>query len=79
MATKEKDVLGHIIELYKDMPYLWNKNDKNYMNKSIRCEGFEVKMYMYQRYGIMTASVFWKVPQNHAVQSGTQRRRGTCT
>lgn len=48
MATKEKDVLGHIIELYKDMPYLWNKNDKNYMNKSIRCEDFEVLLSIYK-------------------------------
>ncbi|PZC70755.1 hypothetical protein B5X24_HaOG214949 [Helicoverpa armigera] len=48
MATKEKDVLGHIIDLYKDMPYLWNKNDKNYMNKTIRCEGFEVLLSIYK-------------------------------
>ncbi|KAF9418831.1 hypothetical protein HW555_004498 [Spodoptera exigua] len=48
MATKEKEILSHIIEVYKDMPYLWNKNDKNYMNKTIRSEGFEVLLSIYK-------------------------------
>lgn len=30
------------------MPYLWNKNDKNYMNKNIRSEGFEVLLSIYK-------------------------------
>ncbi|KAH9632880.1 hypothetical protein HF086_007763 [Spodoptera exigua] len=30
------------------MPYLWNKNDKNYMNKTIRSEGFEVLLSIYK-------------------------------
>lgn len=50
MATKEIEVLGHIIELYKEMPYLWNKNDKNYMNKNIRSEGFEVLLSIYKNF-----------------------------
>ena len=30
------------------MAYLWNKNDKNYMNKNIRSEGFEVLLSIYK-------------------------------
>ncbi|KAL4709876.1 hypothetical protein ACJJTC_003839 [Scirpophaga incertulas] len=37
MATKqEKELLINILEIYKEMPYLWNKNDPNYKNKTMR-------------------------------------------
>ncbi|CAK1595739.1 unnamed protein product [Parnassius mnemosyne] len=32
------------------MPYLYNKNDKNYLNKVMREEGFKVLLNIYKNY-----------------------------
>ncbi|KAL4711265.1 hypothetical protein ACJJTC_019106 [Scirpophaga incertulas] len=51
MATKqEKELLINILEIYKEMPYLWNKNDPNYKNKTMRYEGFRVLLEMYKNF-----------------------------
>ncbi|CAK1580207.1 unnamed protein product [Parnassius mnemosyne] len=47
MST-EKEVLLQIIDLYREMPYLYNKNDKNYLNKAMREEGFKVLLNIYK-------------------------------
>lgn len=49
MAT-EKETIQNVLELYKDMPYLWNKSDPNYMNKNIRNEGYSVLLGVYKNY-----------------------------
>ncbi|CAG4985682.1 unnamed protein product [Parnassius apollo] len=47
-STKEREVLLNIIELYKDMPYLWDKKHKDYKNKDIRNDGNKVLLEVYK-------------------------------
>ncbi|KAJ0184407.1 hypothetical protein K1T71_000830 [Dendrolimus kikuchii] len=48
-CAKEKEVLLIIIDLYRDMPYLW-KEHKNYVNKEIRSDGFNVLLQIYKNF-----------------------------
>ncbi|CAG5045519.1 unnamed protein product [Parnassius apollo] len=47
-STKKREVLLNIIELYKDMPYLWDKKHKDYNNKDIRNDGNKVLLEVYK-------------------------------
>lgn len=49
-SNKEKEVLLNIIEMYKDMPYLWRKDHSDYMNKDVRTEGFKVLLEIYKNF-----------------------------
>lgn len=46
--TKEREVLLNIIETYKDMPFLWDKEHKDYKNREVRNEGHKVLLEMYK-------------------------------
>ncbi|CAG4978526.1 unnamed protein product [Parnassius apollo] len=43
----EKDVLLNVIDIYKDMPYLWRGEHKDYSKKEERSEGFKVLLQTY--------------------------------
>ncbi|KAI8432448.1 hypothetical protein MSG28_004840 [Choristoneura fumiferana] len=47
-CSKEKKILLWLIESYKNMPYLWQKDHEDYMNKHLRDEGFKVLLEIYK-------------------------------
>ncbi|KAL4721195.1 hypothetical protein ACJJTC_014432 [Scirpophaga incertulas] len=49
-SNKEKEVLLKLIDVYKDMPYLWQKNHTNYNNKDVREEGLKVLLEVYKEF-----------------------------
>lgn len=49
-CSKEKEVLLNILDLYREMPYLWQKSHKDYSNKSMRTEGFRVLLEIYKNF-----------------------------
>lgn len=48
--TIEKETLLNILELYKDMPFLWDKNNTDYKNKECRHDGFKVLLEIYKKF-----------------------------
>ncbi|XP_072948023.1 uncharacterized protein [Epargyreus clarus] len=40
----------HLIDLYKSMPYLWDKTHINYKNRKRRLEGYHVLLDVYKQY-----------------------------
>lgn len=49
-CNKEKEVLLSVLDMYKDMPYLWQKEHKDYMNKDVRAEAFKVLLGIYKNF-----------------------------
>ncbi|KAF5280140.1 hypothetical protein FQR65_LT15056 [Abscondita terminalis] len=49
-SNKEKEVLLSMLEMYKDMPYLWQKDNKDYLNKDMRTEAFKVLLEIYKNF-----------------------------
>lgn len=50
MCTRERDLLLAVIERYRDMKYLWDKEHKDYLNKQARYLGFKKLLEIYQVY-----------------------------
>lgn len=49
-CPKEKEVLFNVLDLYRDMPYLWQKSHKDYSNLPLRTEGFRVLLEIYKNF-----------------------------
>lgn len=49
-CSKEKEVLFNVLDLYRDMPYLWQKSHKDYSNQPLRTEGFRVLLEIYKNF-----------------------------
>lgn len=49
-CSKEKEVLFNVLDLYRDMPYLWLKSHKDYSNQPLRTEGFRVLLEIYKTF-----------------------------
>ncbi|XP_046977370.1 uncharacterized protein LOC124543255 [Vanessa cardui] len=47
-TNKEKTVWTQIFEIYKEMPHLWDKKNKNYMNKEMRNDSFRILLEIYK-------------------------------
>ncbi|KAJ8727352.1 hypothetical protein PYW07_001471 [Mythimna separata] len=50
MSTqKEKDVVLEVLEMYKNMPFLWDRNHEDYRNKFIRNNGKKILLEYYRK------------------------------
>lgn len=45
---KEKKVWREILELYKDMPCLWDISNTNYLNRDMRNQALEILLEKYK-------------------------------
>ncbi|XP_049875471.1 uncharacterized protein LOC126373364 [Pectinophora gossypiella] len=48
--NREKKYLMRVIDLYRDMPYLWQKDNKLYSNKVMKAEGYRVLLEVYKQF-----------------------------
>lgn len=48
MSTKKKEMLLSVIEMYKNMPYLWDREHKNYKNQEMRKNANKMLLEVYQ-------------------------------
>ncbi|XP_049875450.1 uncharacterized protein LOC126373351 [Pectinophora gossypiella] len=49
-CNKEKLVLMRVMEMYRDMTYLWQRDHELYMNREMREEGFKVLLEVYKNF-----------------------------
>lgn len=48
MAKKnEREAWTKVIDLFKDLPYLWDKNHKDYFNRDMRQEAFKMLVQIF--------------------------------
>lgn len=49
-SKKEKDILLALLNKYRDMPHLWQKTHKEYMNRDKREIGFAILLKIYREF-----------------------------
>ncbi|KAB0803073.1 hypothetical protein PPYR_00043 [Photinus pyralis] len=65
MLEKEKEVWTDIIDTFRDMPFLWDKTNSNYLNRDMRQEGFNILLDKYKVFDkSATLDVFKKKLEN---------------
>ncbi|KAI8423325.1 hypothetical protein MSG28_014344 [Choristoneura fumiferana] len=47
MLDDEKELWAHVLASYKEMTFLWDVKDKNYVNKKMRAEGYKKLLERY--------------------------------
>lgn len=47
MLDDEKELWVHVLAGYKEMSFLWDVKDKNYLNKKMRAEGYKKLLERY--------------------------------
>lgn len=50
MTSLMKTTLLNILDKYKDMPYLWDKDHPEYKNKSLRHDSYKMLLGMYNTF-----------------------------
>lgn len=49
-AQREREVILNVLDVYKDLPHLWNKSHPEYKNKTLRHEGYRVMLEIYKNH-----------------------------
>ncbi|XP_049875451.1 uncharacterized protein LOC126373352 [Pectinophora gossypiella] len=49
-CNEEKEVLIRMIDMYRDMSYLWQRDHELYMNREMRAEGLKVLLEVYKQF-----------------------------